>query len=456
MTSANSLRIFRSVATRNVPALFWGLLALTGAVLLRADEEVGGRITVIRAGKVITVSGKTYQPGMVVLEDNKVRLVGASVEYPKSARVIDARQETVMPGLVLPRTRYQLPSYSRGGVQAARRATDEIIPSEIEFERFLQYGYTTIGFIPSGTGIPGAASAYRSGGADDQLLEADSAYLRVSMSNPSSDRRTLSSALKKAKAAIEKVKKAREKWTKQQQEEKKKAEETKKKPQKPPAPKPVATPPKKPAPPKRPQQTKEAPKKFEPPKVDPNIQPFVDLLEGKTAIPIVFELGQASDLRHLEQELKGYPQITGNFFLRLGFYVDYHHIVEDLGQREALVILEPRTKLLSYTVNRVNLAADLSDSGATIAFIPSFDSTSAFRNVRIQVADLVRSGLSRATALRALTVNAARVLGLEETIGTIEKGKRADLLFLDGDPLDPHSAPVRVMIDGEIVWRRKS
>ena len=203
--------------------MLWGLLLFTSAVMLHADEEVSGKITVIRAGKVITVSGKTYEPGMVILEDNKVRLVGTDLEYPKSARVIDARQETVMPGLVLPRTRYQLPSYSRGGLQAARRSTDEIIPSEIEFERFLKFGYTTVGFIPFGSGIPGAASAYRSGGADDQLLEAEAAYLRVSMVNPSSDRRVLTSALKKAKEAIEKVKKARAKWEKKQQEEKKKS-----------------------------------------------------------------------------------------------------------------------------------------------------------------------------------------------------------------------------------------
>ena len=48
---------------------------------------------------------------------------------------------------------------------------------------------------------------------------------------------------------------------------------------------------------------------------------------------------------------------------------------------------------------------------------------------------LVRAGLPAIEALRAATIRPAEFLGLEQTMGTIEKGKRADLVLLDKDPL---------------------
>ena len=48
---------------------------------------------------------------------------------------------------------------------------------------------------------------------------------------------------------------------------------------------------------------------------------------------------------------------------------------------------------------------------------------------------LVRAGLSPMEALQAATLNPARVLGLEDILGTVEKGKLSDLVLLDGNPL---------------------
>ena len=56
-------------------------------------------------------------------------------------------------------------------------------------------------------------------------------------------------------------------------------------------------------------------------------------------------------------------------------------------------------------------------------------------------------GLTRGQALAAITANPARILGLDDT-GTLEVGKRADLVLWDGDPLEMMSAPVAVWIDG--------
>jgi imidazolonepropionase-like amidohydrolase len=53
-----------------------------------------------------------------------------------------------------------------------------------------------------------------------------------------------------------------------------------------------------------------------------------------------------------------------------------------------------------------------------------------------ELAHLVQAGLPPAAALRAATSNAARYLGREHELGTVEKGKLADLVLLDGNPLE--------------------
>jgi imidazolonepropionase-like amidohydrolase len=56
-------------------------------------------------------------------------------------------------------------------------------------------------------------------------------------------------------------------------------------------------------------------------------------------------------------------------------------------------------------------------------------------------------GLTKAQALASITANPARVLGLADT-GTLEVGKRADVVLWDGDPLELTAAPTNVWIDG--------
>ncbi len=53
-----------------------------------------------------------------------------------------------------------------------------------------------------------------------------------------------------------------------------------------------------------------------------------------------------------------------------------------------------------------------------------------------ELALLVEAGLTPLEALQAATVNAAEFLGVKETLGTIEKGKSADLVLLDANPLE--------------------
>jgi imidazolonepropionase-like amidohydrolase len=58
-------------------------------------------------------------------------------------------------------------------------------------------------------------------------------------------------------------------------------------------------------------------------------------------------------------------------------------------------------------------------------------------------------GLTRAQALAAMTRNTAQIFGMTDT-GTIEVGKRGDVVVWDGDPLELSSAPTTVLIGGAV------
>jgi hypothetical protein len=423
------------------------------------DEEE--TFVVIKASRVITLADRDYADGEIVVVNGKIRLVGTNLEYPKDSRVIDARGEVVMPGMILPRTRWQLPSYTRAGIHGDRSAAMEIYLDEIDFEPFLKAGFTAVCFYPNGTGIPGPGAVYRTAG-EKENRDLGAAYLRVTMTSPSRDKKVLRDAIEKAKKEIEKVEKARKEW----EEKQKKAKEAAAK--KPPPAKEDKPPPKKEPPDEdkngddtpekkkdeeKPKEAKTKREVFTPPKIDPAVMPLVRWIRDKKGPPILFELMRASDLRHLDDVLKRAPELPGTrLYLYGGSRPDFHHVVKDLGDRKALALLHPGVGMLPNTVTRYHLPAEMALAGASVVLSPRAYSASDVEQFRIRLADSVRAGLPRKEALKAVTINAARLLGMEERLGTIEKGKDADFVFLRGDPLSPGARVTRVMTFGEIAW----
>ncbi len=72
----------------------------------------------------------------------------------------------------------------------------------------------------------------------------------------------------------------------------------------------------------------------------------------------------------------------------------------------------------------------------------------------LEAAFAVRGGASERAALAAITIVPAKMLGLEDRIGSIEVGKDADLLLLDGSPLDYRSYVETALVNGRIAYRR--
>jgi imidazolonepropionase-like amidohydrolase len=65
----------------------------------------------------------------------------------------------------------------------------------------------------------------------------------------------------------------------------------------------------------------------------------------------------------------------------------------------------------------------------------------------------VREGLTQEEALKAITINAAEILGVQHTVGSLAPGKDADVVIWSGNPLEVMSKPNLVMINGKVVYQ---
>ena len=66
----------------------------------------------------------------------------------------------------------------------------------------------------------------------------------------------------------------------------------------------------------------------------------------------------------------------------------------------------------------------------------------------------VREGLPEEYALKPITINAAKILGIDDKVGTLDEGKLANIAVFDGDPLDTRTHCVMTLIEGKIVHER--
>jgi imidazolonepropionase-like amidohydrolase len=94
----------------------------------------------------------------------------------------------------------------------------------------------------------------------------------------------------------------------------------------------------------------------------------------------------------------------------------------------------------------------LTDVGLSVAFQSGFESyVPKTRVVLFEAGVAVGKGLAPDVALRALTIDAARLVGVDARIGSLAPGKDADLALFDGDPFEYTTHCVGVVIDGVVV-----
>jgi len=97
-------------------------------------------------------------------------------------------------------------------------------------------------------------------------------------------------------------------------------------------------------------------------------------------------------------------------------------------------------------------AAKLKAAGIPVALQSGYEGyVPKTRVVLFEAAMAAQNGLSQRDALSLITIDAARILGLEKRIGSLEVGKDADLALYDGDPFEWTTHCIGTIINGQIV-----
>lgn len=131
-----------------------------------------------------------------------------------------------------------------------------------------------------------------------------------------------------------------------------------------------------------------------------------------------------------------------------------HLIADFLGEHNIPCALGPSisTRIKQELKNiTFKTAKFLSDYGVLFAFITDAPVIPIY-TLPLEATLAVREGLSEDEAIKALTINAAKILRIQDRIGSIETGKDADIVVTDTDILNPLHRVIYTIIEGEIVF----
>jgi imidazolonepropionase-like amidohydrolase len=98
------------------------------------------------------------------------------------------------------------------------------------------------------------------------------------------------------------------------------------------------------------------------------------------------------------------------------------------------------------------VASALERAGVPFAITTSNQTSASELRFAAEIAS--RGGLARKDALKAITLSAARILGVADRVGSLAPGKDADFVVYNSHPLEPGSSVVATWIDGDVVYKR--
>lgn len=146
----------------------------------------------------------------------------------------------------------------------------------------------------------------------------------------------------------------------------------------------------------------------------------------------------------------------------LGLTLDHctegHLVAEEIAESGYPAIVGP--SLASRTKEEVSLsdfktAGILAKAGILVALTTDHP-VSRIQYLPLCAGLAVKEGMEEMAALRAITMDAARICRVENRIGSLKAGKDADIVIYDGNPLEIAGSVVMTIIDGRVVWDRKN
>src|SRR5216683_5282945 len=389
-----------------------------------------GTRTAITGGRVVPIEGEPIDGGTVLLENGKIAAIGGpGFEVPADTEVIDASCKWVLPGFIDAHAHVGVHEEAEGWegndtnegtrpVTAYVRALDAINPADIGFRDAISGGVLAVNVNPgSGNPIGGQTVALKCWGrtVDQMALRQPSGMKSALGENPKrvygEQKKTPSTRLGTA-AVIRGALVAAANYLERIDAEQRKPE-TERKP------------------------------------VDRDLKLEALALVLRRQIPWRQHCHRADDIAtaiRIADEF-GYDLVIDHG-------TEAHLLADIIAARGIPVIIGPLLTSRSKVELRNRSLANpglLAKAGVTIA-ITTDHPVVPVSFLAHQAALAVKDGLDRETALRALTINPARIAGIEDRLGSIEPGKDADLVIWSGDPLDVLSRAVRVFIDGREIY----
>lgn len=141
--------------------------------------------------------------------------------------------------------------------------------------------------------------------------------------------------------------------------------------------------------------------------------------------------------------------------LTLDHCTEGHLIVQEIAKSGFPAIVGP--SLASRNKDEVSqsdfkTAGILHNAGVKVA-ITTDHPVSRIQYLPLCAGIAAKEGLGEAAALRAITIDAARICRVDHRIGSLKEGKDADIVIFEGNPLEINSCVKATIINGEIVWR---
>jgi imidazolonepropionase-like amidohydrolase len=384
------------------------------------------RIAIV-GGRVVPIEGEPIEGGTVVIEDGRITAIGGGdTRVPEGATRVDASGKWVLPGFVDAHVHLGVHEEAEGWAgqdtnemtdpnTAHVRALDAINPAEIGFRDALSGGVLAVNVNPgSGNPIGGRTVALKTWGrrVDDMVLREPSGLKSALGENPKrvygDKKQTPSTRLGVAAVIRSAFTEARNYIEKH-----------------------------------------EHPEEGKP-------KPAVDLKLEALAMVLRREIPWRQH-SHRADDIATALRIAEEFGYQL--VIDHgteaHLLADELAARGIPVLIGPlftsRSKVELRNRSLRN-PGRLAAAGVDISIITDHPVVPIHFLVH-QATLAVREGLDRETALRSITINPARVMGVADRVGSLAPGKDADLCIWSGDPLDVMQRVEVAYVNGREVYR---
>ena len=175
-----------------------------------------------------------------------------------------------------------------------------------------------------------------------------------------------------------------------------------------------------------------------------------DVVAGK--LPLMITANRA-------QDIMGALRLKEEFGLDLVIdgAAEAYLLLDELREAGVSVILHPTMtrQYGDYANASFTTARTLREAGIPFALQSGYEAyVPKTRLVLWEAGFAVANGLAAEDALRTITIDAARIIGMDDRVGSLEPGKDGDVALFDGDPFEYTTHATAVVIDGEVVSRK--